>query len=558
MNKIIVSLLFVLLMSFSLASAISVISVSQIDFKSNDPNFNGPVFVVTSIENKGQDEIQWSMQNFESQLPNDYEMQRTGSIVSDFKNYYWQHAIKITAVDVGAKIVGTKDILFRSNAISWCEGLNGNYIVKKLGTGVRWDCVKYEIEGYVAQFEQGQWMYQLDYIVNINGVGSDVVTLTQSSTSNSKLISPKNYFNAVVQTMGTTFKADPIIDAKIRPYYKFGSGEWIILANSFPPGAFNNPENFGFYMNGRFFGGVDKCFDYYDGVYTDTAQRCINAYNQAKVSYLDPHYGANILPKPLDFSGISTTTFTGSVKYNDGLIYRNPMVTLTLKADNLVVKRSFGKAQISNVQYPKDMIVGQSYSFAVDVKNIGEADMDATLNMNCPSFSVSLPQRFPIKKGETVTQKGTIIFTGVVTGCQDSQPCVLQVLNTNSGIVDDTKSFVSEICRPSECNNVGTSTCIGDDIMQCVDLKGSYVFQKIQTCKPGECIVEGTNAKCKTDVESDYKLCPNGDYILKTDKCPDNTLWIIIAIIGGLALISIVLAFVSKNKGGRGGAINLG
>jgi len=545
----------VMILSLSMVSAISVISSSQITFDTNDDRFNGPAFVVTSIENDGQDEIDWSMANFKNTVDDEYEVVRSGSIKSDFYDYYWLYPIKITGVDVGAKLVGTKDYLWRSNAEAWCESLNGDYIVKKFNIA-RWDCVRYETQGYISQFEQGEWNYNLDYIVNIDGVENKKITLTQTASSKSTLIDEDNYFTAYIETMGTTYREDPVAGAKLRGYYRFGSGEWTVLASSFPPSAFNNPTNFPFSIDGNSFFGIEDCFEHYNSIISEPAQRCIDGLNNAKDNYLNVHYGENILSKPLDFSGVSTTSFTGSVKYDDDTIYRNPMVTLTIRADDLVVKRTFGKGEIVDVSYPKDMIIGQTYTTAFTFKNVGDADMDATINLNCPSFSLVMDQRFPIKKGETVTKEGQLTFTSQVTGCEDSQPCVITIMNSNTGIVDDTESFKSEICRPNDCNNVGSSTCDGDDVMQCVDLKGSYVLQKVEECKPGECIITGNYAECETPVDSDYKTCPNGVRVLKTEECPaDNTIWYILGVLG-LAIIIGGFALASKGRG-RGGSLKL-
>jgi len=483
----------ILIISISSVSAISILSSSQIDFDSNNPLYAGPAFVVLGVENGGRDLITWSMYNFAEELDNDYTMTRSGTISSEFETEGWTYPTDSESTVYGAKEIGAKWTLYPS---SWCNDLGGNLYITKTNA-VYFSCIKIYPIGYFHSLKTGEYDYNVEYTLDINNVGSDKFVLTETNPTGGRMIGDKNWFQAIRQTDGVSRYSDPDIDDKMWLYWDLGAVRW----NTILPVSEPNRLSYYSVMNHLL-----ECPDLF-GV-GDIAKQCLDRLDNERNNIINYRYfsDVNVFGK-LDSNGniIQSSVPTeisneygqgvGAVTFDNGNIYRNPIVTLTINADKLGVYRSFGKADIINIDYPLELKSGTTDYIDIKVKELGMGDMDAIIEFNCRDFSISgFNPRFSLDKGETKTISGRISFTGNTIGCNDFD-CTLTVGNTNAVGIDDSYKIDINVCPPSECAIEGSSICFGNILRVCTNVNGVLKYGPTVVCENG-CKIDGNTAYC--------------------------------------------------------------
>ena len=496
MNKLLLFLM-IFIISISSVSALRVLSSSQIDFQSNNALYNGPAFVVTGIENGGVDVVTWSINNFDDNVDEGYGVTKTGTIESDFKPDGWTYPIQYNSEEWSYKIIGLKTITWDSSARDWCfNELGGDMWVSRTTIFSR-ACLKAYETGYFFKLKTGEYNYDVDYTLNVDGQGSDTFTLTETSRDGQRLIGSRNWFQAVIETLGTTFRSDPDIDDKMELYWNTQTSQWKVIDPSPNTYAVSEGVAENYIMNCN----KNKPMGY------DYSQVCVDRWNDHKGELLGGLY--NYIPN-IDTSSATVSSSglgAGSVKFADDNIYRNPLVTLTINADKVGIIRNYGEADIVSVSYPEKMVVGQNYPITIVTKNVGEAEMSVSLKFSCSAYSISgISQNFVLQEGGTKTDSGTIIFTGNVIGCSTGNKCVLSAGNVG-GSIDDTYDFTPKVCQMSECFVEGATECLDLTIRKCVNVNGVLKYETVKTCTD-KCVQSGNFASC--DDGNDDRYCGDG------------------------------------------------
>lgn len=507
LNIILISLLMTILMMTSV-SALSLLSVSQVDFDSNNALYQGPAFVVAGVENGGNDIVTWTIgSELESTLDDGYSIDKTGSVSSDFKSEGWSYPLKYSRSDYAFRSLGQKSFLSGSNAEEWCRNLGGDRYVTTWNA-FNYACIEEYEAGRFFSLNQGEYKYSVDYIFKVDGAGSDKLTLTDTTSTNGKMIGDRNWFQAVRQTDGVPGLSDPDIDDKIWLYYDMSNSQWrTVQPDSGSEISYN--KAYDFYSN--CWGGLWN-YNQWDN--------CIDNWNVVRNSYLS---SINKYQSNIDTSGISGVG-TGSLAYDDGNIYRNPIVTLTINADKLGITRLFGKGEIVSVDVPPTLEVGQRYPFSITYRNVGDATMDASIGIDCNSYSVGgIDTRVTLEKGETRTDSGIISFSGNVDGCTTANRCIMTIKNTNAVGTDDIEQIPIKVCQASECSEVGASDCFGNIMRKCVNIGGVLQYSTIMTCSQS-CVDSGYNAQCDDGARSvcGDGSCADDEMVGESKYCPSD------------------------------------
>ncbi len=518
-TKNILLFLLILIMCISPVNAISILSVSEVNFESNNDWYSGPAFVCAGVENGGQDEITWELHELDETLPEGYSVEKSGSITSEFNSNGWDYPMKISNLAFGLKKIGDSTFHWTDeSANEWCEGIGGWRAVDDGWTSFYYVCMAFYQRGYEFELSPGTYDYSVDYTMNIEGEGSDSLTITEATSVNGMMIGSKNWFQIVRQTDGTTSSSDPDVDDKISFLYDVEDGEYMTTepdANYWKVSGDTIASEFSECM-GWFQSGYDWqcCLDELDDSYEDWKYGIWKYFDEDK------------LGEPVVNMGLGT----GSIHYDDGNIYRNPIVTLTINADKLGVYREFGTAEFSKVTYPSNLLVGEEGILAIEVKNVADGDMEAYIGFDCPKYEISgINQRFDLDSGDTRSDSGTIRYLGSVEGCSENDSCRLTIQNANLPTIDDEYIFTPKVCQLSNCDadEVGMRTCVGDTVKECTEINGAYQLETVVNCPEG-CVVEDSKVFCEGTLSTCSKgvspfLCEIGeDDPLSDNYCPED------------------------------------
>jgi len=514
MNKIFIGL-FMMLMMVSSVSALSILNAGQVNFQSNNAFYSGPAFVVSGVENGGQDEVTWTIAELKNQLGDGYSYTGTGSVKGDFTNQYWQYPIQTLSPIYSARQIGVEWFLLPSSAATWCSDLGGDF-VGKLPFSVNFGCVEFYESGKFYTLNSGTYKYNLDYSLTIDGKGTDKISLSETTPKGGNLIGSKNYFVAVVQTHGVSKRSDPTIPTEMSLVYSLKDSRWTMLNKITSTTA----SQVGFSVLSQSY---SDCWNTVS--VSNQIEKC-NADWDAKVAaFMSANAlgGSSFDRTKISFNQLSTVSFSGNVTYNDGNIYREPIVTLTLNADAIGVKRTYGIGDIVSVTAPSQMIIGQSSPLSITLKNVGDAQLDGVLNYQCSAYSISgITQSQVLAPGASKTLTGSITYTGSATGCQAGSKCILTYGNRNAVTFDDKYEFTPQVCQPNECNTEGKTECIGNVVRKCERVNTILKYNTISTCPDG-CEYLNSNAVCK-DVKpvcGNY-ICELGESEGEENYCPTD------------------------------------
>lgn len=518
-----ISLIIMFLLMAQSVFAFSLVSQSKVEFVTNNPRYDGEAFVVSGVHNSlgdVSDEIVWEIDDFDQVLDSGYTMQATGDIVTSFETKGWVYPLRVTNYDIGIRLLFDSDwFLTESKAETECISLGGQDVV--LGDSpFQWSCVQYYREGVFVKLEGGVYKWETQYNLQIDGQGSDSITLSDETFSAGLDIGSKNWFTAVWQGNLVSNRADPQINGDIALYYSIRTGQWRVIRSSVDLNALDGNSALDDYMScidaptvSYFLGNWDNtCIDRWNIKRTETLNSYYTTQNYLNLNDAQYQNDANV------GSGI------GSIVFDDGNIYRYPFVTLTIDADRLQVRRSFGVGEIVSVDYPANMEVGQEYPITITTRNVGESDMQADLNLQCSSYLISgITTRYSLSAGQTKTDSGTIIFTGSVAGCNENIPCQLSIKNTQVVETDDTYSFTPKVCEASECQTEGAQDCFGNIINECVLINGVLKYRTLKTCS-NQCVDEGYYATCD---DNERAVCGDGiceatERSGERDYCPSD------------------------------------
>lgn len=502
MKKVIIPILFILMMIFSV-SAIDITSISQVTFDTNNALYSGEAFVISGVENGGQDTVLFQIAGLETKLPEGYTMERSGTIGSKITNYRQEFPLSYieTSWEI-KKMSETKFFLSSTSASDWCAGLisSGQGYVTDNVFNV-WSCYEYSpTQGYFYQLQSGRHKYDLTYTLDVYDFGIDKVDfkITDTSKATGTMIGDKNWFQARVTTHGVTAAKPPDLDNKMILHYSLADNKYRILKASFETKDVDYDAASAYFTS---------CIGF--TVLGDSAVTCMNKWNANVMSKLSlgEYYSISINPYT-KMNAISineqTGVASGSILFDDGNLYINPIVTLTIKADKVGIQRVFGKGDITSIQVPPRMDIGQIYDFSMTIENVGDATMDALLKWNCKQYAITGFSQFQsgLKSGEPKTLNGRITPIGSLTGC-GIVGCSITIQNSNTITIDDTYSFSSQTCQKTECKVAGISECIptgGNIIKTCTLVNGVLVYQNTAVCTT-KCVELGTRAFCDDNVE---------------------------------------------------------
>lgn len=298
--------------------------------------------------------------------------------------------------------------------------------------------------------------------------------------------------------------------------------------------------------------GFENCITRYLDYGTETPESCANTYNIKETSALA---GKQLISTGGSIGTTYGREFNGKIILEPTKILQFPLITMRINAEWLGV---FIPVGIPDITYASSQPfrTGTKGLINVEVKNIGDYAGSFSVFATCPgTFSqTGSAQYVNLAPGQTITVSVPITASCSKETKEDCQVCAADRNNP------DRKDClaVQATCRPQVVCTPGLRRCNGNYIEQC-NTEGTG-WSSIQKCEFG-CIIQNNVPSCKTQTEPvcGNGICEQGETFVScstdcgaepSDGLPklDYELIGLVALLGMVALFGAVIYKKRKKK----------
>lgn len=456
MKKLFLTIFMIILLSFS-ALAFSTISVSKIDFSSNDVDVDGPAFLISGVDNHGNDELVYSQQLVSSSQSSSEKV----TIKTDIKNYRVEYPIRFSDViyrldnALGeGKYYITVPFVDRS---SDCFNKGGSFIYKDKYSFTEY-CYKFVNVGVRGEIENANSKY--DITVSVTGKsGTDSVT----SVNGASVVSAREKVFYRSEGLLNSGIQVPSLDGNYDVYYKGGQ------QNLVDKSAWNNYRvSYDNLMNQINSKNYDSSFA---GLISKINQQVSN------FEIVKPYSNYNYQIKGGVSDGVVVITPP------ETSLFEYPLFTLKVNAEWVGIIRNVGKPVIvSASQYNNCFAEGTQGRIDLKVRNDGEQSTFQAETTCDTHFNTLNINRFSIAKGQTYSL--SIPLTGETENKLTGQ-CWIKVSDINNPIQVSEKGVSVCVTNAVQCPTLGQKSCIDGNVVVCQKNNGVNVWNLDTACQNG-------------------------------------------------------------------------
>ena len=491
----------------------SVLSLSQVDFLSNDPQLSGKVWLLTMAQN---DYGQYAVGSFtKDQIKDgDTQAQYDLTVRMDVLDETCSYPITYTGVPIKSMSSETQTC--------WM-GITCNGKIGYKSEDFQHDC-QLKPGFYAFGKKSASWDYICFWTTTTAYNGN---VLTPTLTFSSKL-SAASHGETVSGTISSASARSVWLGDKVLATWtgNLNTGEQCPISSDYGIAAAYVGGTWRITDKGRFddyktydISGMMDCISRLVNYGTETGTSCTQAYNT---------YASNVLLAKTFTSPTGGTTATATGTQNNGQVkmilnkmIQYPVITFHIKAEWIGIVIPVGKPDILSIS-SKDFKTGDVGYIVANVKNVGTGDGSFSFYATCPSpFGQSgTSPTASLAVGET---KAINIPVTAVCSEDTTKSCTVRAYDINQpNNYDD--AAVSLTCKPILLCNAGETRCNGNVIEQCNAAGSGWCTQLSQECpkvafcsagcemvsgvptcskvppSPGDCYVTCDSAKPKWDL----------------------------------------------------------
>jgi len=469
MKKLSLFLIFILIVPIVLA--FGTLSLSRIDFDSNDPDLRGPAFLLFGVENQRADFAQYSFSNLET-TDKEIKSEKGGTITTYLEDYKIKYPVRagnpINSVSVYKKYIYTiwyTNQHYREKC--WNDG--GDEAWKE-----PWSpyvkCLKYEQKAASGIIGSAIPDWNLKIVVSADGETHSVYL-----SPDKKQDSYSDLLTARLEGILGGFSGDkPVLGTHYATVYHYAIGHYLVDKR--------RQNDYLSYHDTGFHSCLNDAIS--SGTNIDT---CIETYNsKSDFALLQKPY----IQYELDVTG---TTSEGNVVLTETPIYDYPAFTLKISTDWVGIYLPVGKPVIKELiahDFPEG---GSGYIEAI-IKNDANVQASFDIQTTCISPFETIPVGIR-KFGPYAEGTINIPVTGE-TQAKDCGICTVKVVDSSKPSVYDQKTVEICVTEAVQCSPKGETRCSDSKIEICQDVEGVLVWRTIEVCE-GVCEYENGKPVCK-------------------------------------------------------------